>query len=74
MQRNLIALTRLGDPLAATFYAEADEATAILLFARSYGLHDLLLSTCDSFGDVQRLIPRKIIKKHAIKKIMNLRS
>lgn len=72
MQRTLTTITVLGDPIAGTFYAEAGEAEALLLFVHAYGTSfDVLVGTSDSFGDAARLIPKKVLTSKQIKKFLS---
>lgn len=71
MQHTLTTITVIGDPIAGTFYAEAGEAEALLLFASRYGINfDVLIGTSDTFGDAARLIPKKILTSKQIKKFI----
>lgn len=72
MQRALTTITVLGDPIAGTFYAEAGEAEALLLFIQAYGISfDVLIGTSDSFGDAARIIPKKVMTSKQIKKFLS---
>lgn len=72
MQYSLTTLTAIGDPIAGTFYAEAGEAEALLLFVSRFGTNfDVLVGTSDTFGDAARLIPKKILTSKQIKKFID---
>lgn len=72
MQRALTTITVLGDPIAGTFYAEAGEAEALLLFIQAHGTSfDVLIGTSDKFGDAARLIPKKVMTSKQIKKFLS---
>lgn len=72
MQRTLTTITAIGDPIAGTFYAEAGEAEALLLFVQAYGTgFDILIGSSDKLGDAARLIPKKILTSKQIKKFLN---
>lgn len=72
MQHTLTTITAIGDPIAGTFYAEAGEAEALLLFVSRYGTNfDILVGTSDTLGDAARLIPKKILTSKQIKKFID---
>lgn len=72
MQHSLTTITVIGDPIVGTFYAEAGEAEALLLFVSRYGMNfDVLIGSSDTFGDAARLIPKKILTSKQIKKFID---
>lgn len=66
----MIGIVAKGQPLLTMFCSDYDEATSLLLFSKSYGLHDVFIFTVERDASFRTMQPSKYITCRELKKLL----